>query len=104
MHQDLFFNLIPPKIDLAKIHDRISEGKQAHSLFKDSKNELDRGSEFILDWMVKASKELRLIDDDGVWNLIRIKKYLNSKLRFLRLLMLGIFHTNYEANPSNISH
>lgn len=91
IHQDLFFNIMPPIIDLTKIKDHISESKPMYSLFKQPENELNNGCIFMLkNWMEDIPEELRLIDDDGVWNTRRIAEYLRSKKRFLRLLMLSI--------------
>jgi endonuclease V-like protein UPF0215 family len=82
---------MPPIIDLTKIKDHISESKLIYSLFKQPENELNNGCIFILkNWMEDIPEELRLIDDDGVWNTRRIAEYLRSKKRFLRLLMLSI--------------
>jgi hypothetical protein len=40
--------------------------------------------------MKNLPEKLRLIDDNRVWNVERIAKYLRSKERFLRLLMLSM--------------
>jgi hypothetical protein len=94
MHRELFnFGTAPPliDIDLSKIKDVMTKDQPMFSFVTEPENELPDGRAFMFSCMKRAPRELQLIDENGVWNTDGVKKYLASKERFLKLLMLGIF-------------
>jgi hypothetical protein len=90
MEQQLFFGMTRPGIDFDNIKDVMMTDTPRFSFVTEPENKLPDGKAFMIDWMKHARVELQLIDENGVWNQERVRKYLMSKERFLKLLMLGI--------------
>jgi hypothetical protein len=90
MEQQLFFGMTRPGIDFDNIKDVMMTDTPRFSFVTEPDNKLPDGKAFMIDWMKHARVELQLIDENGVWNRDRVRKYLMSKERFLKLLMLGI--------------
>ena len=90
MMKELFFGTDLPKIVLKDIRDRMVERKPRYSFLSERANSFENGHLVLFNSMRNlANKELRLLNEHGVWNYRKTEKYLAMKASFLKLLMLG---------------
>jgi len=108
MHDQLFFGIRPPPIMLGDLRDRIANGDPGYSIIDQvCQTGSERGGHrFMLElMMVSADGSQRLMDEEGRWDLPKCKTYLNSKKRFLQLLMLGIrYYSDCISDSSYVYH
>ena len=90
LREELFFGMDLPMIDLNKIDDNFGKIDNRYSFLKESANELPNGRRFMFNLMRSADPSKQLIDSQGRWDMIKVRKYLKGNERFKRKLMKGI--------------
>lgn len=94
MRNDLFFDAEPPSFTLSELNDiMLSDNKRPEESIRHSekkKDEKEGGHHRMMKFMMnQGDVKKRLMDDNGRWNERKVRQYLISKKRFLRLLMVG---------------
>ena len=87
---ELFFGFALLSIDLGEIVDTMTNDDPFHSVVKDTKNKLNASSEYLMALLKQVKPDENLRDEKGVWDITKVKRFLDKKKRFLRLLILGI--------------
>ena len=90
LREELFFGMDLPEMDLKMIIDVMGKTDPFYSFMEGSAEKLRDGHEFMFNLMKSADSVKQLIDTQGHWDVMKVKKYLKTKQRFLRKLMKGI--------------
>ena len=94
----LFFGMDLPTFDLNEIVDNLDEHKPSYSFLKNPTNKLPNGREYMSELMKSAHPSKNLMDEQGRWDIAKVKKYLEWKKKFLRKLMKGISLVSFTHN------
>ena len=90
MMRELFFEAEQPQIVLKDIKERMVEDKPGYSFLSEPRNGFENSHLYVLDLMMNSANiSLHLLDDQGRWNILKAREYLERKATFLMLLMLG---------------